>query len=223
MTEFIQPVNPHDEYASEPIPGLPAQLPEGERILWQGSPSWSGLAVQAFHVRKVAIYFAALMTWRVAEVRMAGGGWEIALAKAAGLLPLALAGVTILLLLAYLYARSAIYTITSRRVVIRSGVALPITLNLPFKRIDGAGLKLRADGSGDLPLKPSQDDRVPLMACWPNNRPWRWSKPEPMLRSVPDAARVAEILAAALAGAPVPAAASTAVVTGTNAAVPAAG
>ncbi len=88
--------------------------------------------------------------------------------------------------------------------MIRSGVAMPITLNLPFKRIDGAGLKLRTDGSGDLVLTPNRTDRVPLLACWPNNRPWRWTRPQPMLRDVPNAARVAEILAGGLSGAPVP-------------------
>ena len=46
---------PHDDYAGEPIPGLPADLPEGERLLWQGSPAWMSLAVRAFHIRKVAI------------------------------------------------------------------------------------------------------------------------------------------------------------------------
>ncbi|MEM9764435.1 MAG: PH domain-containing protein, partial [Pseudomonadota bacterium] len=32
---------PHDDdFRSEPVRGLPALLPKGERILWQGAPSW---------------------------------------------------------------------------------------------------------------------------------------------------------------------------------------
>jgi hypothetical protein len=196
---------PHDDYAAEPIPGLPAELPEGERLLWQGSPGWRSLAIRAFHVRKVAVYFAVLMAWRLASSASDGASAFEAVSYAVGLAPLALAAICILVLLAYAYARMTIYSITSKRVMIRSGVAMPITVNLPFKRIDGAGLKLHADGTGDIPLMLSKDDRVAILAIWPNMRPWKISKPEPMLRSLPDASGVADILAAALSGARIPA------------------
>jgi hypothetical protein len=196
---------PHDDYAGEPIPGLPADLPEGERLLWQGSPGWRSLAIRAFHVRKVAIYFAVLMIWRFSSSISDGAGTVDALMHAAGLMPLALAGLCIITLLAYAYARMTIYSITSKRVMIRSGVAMPITVNVPFKRIDGAGLQLHSDGTGDIPLQLAKDDRIAIMAIWPNMRPWKVAKPEPMLRSLPDAGRVADILAAALSGARIPA------------------
>jgi hypothetical protein len=196
---------PHDDYASEPIPGIPAPLPEGERLLWQGSPTWRSLAIHCFHVRKAAIYFGALMVWRGVSSRLDGGSVSEAVSYAFGLAPLALACLAILTLLAYAYARMTIYTITSRRVLMRSGVAMPITVNLPFKRIDGAGLRLHGDGTGDLPLQLAKDDRIAILAIWPNMRPWRLGKPEPMLRSVPDASGVAELLAAALSGARIPA------------------
>ncbi len=196
---------PHDDYAGEPIPGLPAELPEGERLLWQGSPSWRSLAIRAFHVRKVAIYFGVLMAWRFASSLADGASVPGALSYAAGLVPVALAALCILLLLAYAYARMTIYSITTRRVLMRSGVALPITVNLPFKRIDGAALKIHGDGTGDIPLQLAKDDRIAVMAIWPNMRPWKLSKPEPMLRSLPDASAVADLLAAALSGARVPA------------------
>ena len=197
---------PHDDYAGEPIPGLPAELPEGERLLWQGSPGWRSLAIRAFHVRKIAIYFAILMVWRFASSKADGLSSLEALSYAAGLVPVALAGICILLLLAYAYARMTIYSITTTRVMMRSGVAMPITVNLPFKRIDGAALKLHADGTGDIPLQLSTDDRIAIMAIWPNMRPWKISRPEPMLRSLPDASGVAELLSAALSGARIPAA-----------------
>lgn len=34
----------HDDFAVEPIPGLPELPPEGEHILWQGAPCWHALA-----------------------------------------------------------------------------------------------------------------------------------------------------------------------------------
>jgi hypothetical protein len=193
-----------DDHEGEHASGLPAPLPEGERMLWQGSPVWSSLAINAFHVRKVAIYFGVLLAIRFAWELSEGKGAVEAARYAIWIWPLALAAVAILALLAYAYARTTLYTITTRRVLIRSGVAMTITVNLPYKRIDGAGLHVFKDGTGDLPLKPNAEDRVPILALWPNMRPWRWSKPEPMLRSVPDASRVADILAAAIVGAPVP-------------------
>ncbi|MFN6997976.1 MAG: molybdenum cofactor biosynthesis protein MoaE [Aquincola tertiaricarbonis] len=36
-------------------------------MLWQGSPQWAALAISAFHVRKVAIYFALILAWQVAS------------------------------------------------------------------------------------------------------------------------------------------------------------
>ena len=63
----------HDDFAFEPIRGLPDHLPKGERLLWQGAPDWRLLAIQAFHVRKVAIYFALIAAWhegRVPPLRM---------------------------------------------------------------------------------------------------------------------------------------------------------
>ncbi len=56
----------HDDFNFEPRRGLPALLPEGERLLWQGSPRWQSLAVRAYQVRKVIVYFAILVLWRVA-------------------------------------------------------------------------------------------------------------------------------------------------------------
>ena len=196
---------PHDDYAGEPIPGLPADLPEGERLLWQGSPAWMSLAVRAFHIRKVAIYFAALILWRGVSSKYDGAATGEALSYALAIMPVALCGIGIVALLAYAYARMTIYSITTRRVLMRSGVALPITVNLPFKRIDGAALKIHGDGTGDIPLQLAKDDRIAVMAIWPNMRPWKLSKPEPMLRSLPDASKVADLLAAALSGARIPA------------------
>ncbi len=62
----------HDDFSFEPRRGLPALLPEGERLLWQGSPRWQSLAVRAYQVRKVAVYFGILVAWRIAAGVNAG-------------------------------------------------------------------------------------------------------------------------------------------------------
>jgi hypothetical protein len=185
--------------------GLPAPLPPGERLLWQGTPRWGALARRAFHVRKLAIYCAVLLAWRVVA-DVAEGQPQTAIALGAlWLAPLMLAAVGIPALLAWLFSRTTVYTITSRRVILRSGVALPMTLNIPFRVIASAALKTYRDGTGDIPLVLAGSDRISYLHLWPNARPWRMTRPEPMLRGVPDGARVAEILAGALAAAAGPA------------------
>jgi Bacterial PH domain len=190
-----------DDFDFEPVPGLPAHLPTGERMLWRGRPDWKSLALRAFHVRKLAIYCAVLLVWSIISSMADGLSLAEAL-KTAAIVPLLAAGaICIPLGLAWLYARTTVYTITSKRVVIRSGVALPMTINLPYKAIGGAGFKAHADGTGDIPLSLTGKDRIAYLQLWPNARPWRVARPEPMLRSVPDGMKVAEILARALAAA----------------------
>ena len=69
------------------IKGLDEPLPEGERLLWQGAPRWQSLFVHAFHGRKLAIYFGALLLLRAAFAVADGASLGGALASAAWLLP----------------------------------------------------------------------------------------------------------------------------------------
>jgi Bacterial PH domain len=184
----------HDDFEFEPVRGLPAVLPEGERMVWQGAPDAVGLAIRAFHVRKVAVYFLILMVWRFGSAHNGGQDISASLGYALGVLPLALAAIGVLSLIAWGYARTTVYTLTSKRLVMRSGIALPITLNLPFSKVIGVSLKNHPDRCGDIALKVPQGDRIAAMLVWPHMRPWSWSNPQPMLRSVPDAASVAKIL-----------------------------
>lgn len=183
------------EVLVEPIRGLPEALPEGERIVWQGEPDFKQFALHAFHLRGLALYFGAFVA-----LRGAVSGYEQAsplagLVAALEVLPLAVVGLAVVAGLARVYAKSAVFTITNRRVVMRFGVALPMSVNLPFKEIRGAGVVIRSDGGGDLPIALTSGRKLAYLHMWPFVRPWRFGAPEPMLRAVPDAARVAEILA----------------------------
>lgn len=180
----------HGGFDHEPIPGLPERLPPGEQILWQGKPDWKRLALSAFHVRAVTLYFALIAGWAL----LSGGGFGGVMATALA----AAAAVAVLLLLSILTARSAIYTITNRRVVFRIGVALPTCINVPFAIVETAGLKRYLDGSGDIPLTLTGRTAIGYALLWPHARPWRIGRPEPMMRCVPDAERVAGILSRAL-------------------------
>ncbi len=92
---------------------------------------------------------------------------------------------------AWLAARAAAYTITNRRVVIRMGLAVPLTLNLPFARIDaGLAMTERRDGTGDLALQLAPGSKgLGWFILWPHTRPWHFAQAQPLLRGLPDAAR----------------------------------
>jgi hypothetical protein len=182
------------EHEFEAAPGLPEPLPPGEKLLWQGSPDWRLLARRAFHVRKLVAYFGALLVLRAGLAYRDGATLLEAARSTLG--PAVLAGIALalVLLMAWLSARGTVYTITDKRVVMRIGIVLTLTFNIPFKRIAAAGLQLDAGGTGDLPLTLLGPDRIAFLHLWPHARPWRLGKPEPMLRSVPQAALVARVL-----------------------------
>jgi hypothetical protein len=189
---------PITEYELEPVPGLPERLPAGEELLWQGAPRWQSMARHAFHARKVAFYFAALLLLRLVWELTGGTPLPKALGGAFGLAVPATLAVGLLALLAWLVSRAALFTITSRRVVMRFGVAIPMTINLPFAQIASAALREHGDGTGDIPLTLAAQVRASYLVLWPFVRPWYFSPPQPMLRAVPDAADVARILGSAL-------------------------
>ena len=83
----------------------------------------------------------------------------------------------------------------------RVGVALPVVVNLPFDLVAAAALRLNHDGTGDIPLTLTGAQRLAYAVLWPHVRPGRVRQPEPMLRAVPDAARVADLLSEALGAA----------------------
>ncbi|MGX9964721.1 photosynthetic complex putative assembly protein PuhB [Roseomonas sp. F4] len=187
------------EHDGEVVPGLPGPLPAGESILWQGAPGWQGVARRALFVRGVAIYFLLLALLRGADLTASGAGLTQALGGALLLVVIGAVPVALLLLFAALSARSTLYTITTRRIVMRVGVALPMTINVPFAVIESAGVIRQADGTGDIVVKVMSPHRVSWMALWPHISPFRLARPEPMLRALVDADEAAQILARALA------------------------
>jgi hypothetical protein len=186
------------EHEGEVMPGLPGLLPEGEYVRWQGRPDWRDFAITALHVRKLAIYFAILLAIRIAFDMQAGAPLAQSVAAASGLVVLALLALGVLTLLAWLMARAACYTITNRRIVIRCGVALSFSVNLPFARVVGAGFRQRASGHGDIPIKLDGQTNPSFIVLWPHVRPWSLGRLQPMLRSLPDGERAAAVLADAL-------------------------
>ncbi len=179
--------------------GLPSRLPAGERLLWQGRPAATALGLHAMRIGVVAAYFGLVLAACALVAHHNGAGAHTLAVSLLHRAELAAVPLALIALYAWAVAASTTYSITSRRVVVQSGLALPVSFNIPFARIDAAALRLYRGGAGDLTLRLRKGDKVSFFALWPHVRPWRMAQTEPMLRCVPAAAAVADILAAALA------------------------
>lgn len=188
----------HDDFAFEPQPGLPAALPPGERLLWQGSPQWAPLAVHAYHVRKVAVYFAVLVLWRIGNGISAGHAPGAIALSCGWILCLGAVAIGMLSLLAYFSAKMAVFSITSERVLLRHGVAAPMTINVPFGLIVSAGSKSHGE-TGDIIMAIAREQRLGYIITWPYVRPGRITRPELNFRCLAGVERPAQILGKALA------------------------
>ena len=183
------------EYEDEPVEGLPEHLPEGETMVWQGRPTAAAMGKRVFFIRHLTLYFGLLIAGHTVYRLMEG----VSAAQVMGTLVWqAGLAATVLVLLTWLaraYAKSILYTLTSERLVIRSGVALPMMANIPIEQITAADMRVYRDGTGDILLKPDQDRKLYWVLLWPNVSAW-YSRPvRPLLRGLEDPQRAADAFA----------------------------
>ena len=186
----------HDDFAAEPINGLPELPPRGEVILWQGRPNWFRLTVESLNLWWVVAYFAVLTTWRFITV-IDVLSFERAIIMTLPFVIMTLIVVSLLMLVGFIQARATVYTITNRRVAMRIGAALTVTLNIPYTQVENAAVSVGKAGSGNIALQTKGDSKFSYLVLWPHIRSWKISKPEPTLRAIPDVQSVAQILAKA--------------------------
>lgn len=187
----------HDDFEIEPVNGLPERPPEGEKILWQGKPHWWTLAKDSLCLYWVMGYFVILGAWRSLALT------EIVSTPQAiwGSVPFLIMGFvacSILAFISFLQAWATVYTITNRRVAMRVGAALNITLNLPFRSIGSADLDLRKNGTGTIALDLLDDgQKLSYINLWPHVRPWKMNPTQPALRCIKDAEMISALLSEA--------------------------
>ncbi|MEM6537195.1 MAG: photosynthetic complex putative assembly protein PuhB [Pseudomonadota bacterium] len=174
----------HDEEngPAEPLRGLPGPLPEGEQIVWQSSPNPWGLVIHAFHVRFALAYVALLALWNLIATTVVANGAAFSSGKLVTLLFGGAIAIGLISLIGVSMARAAVFTVTTRRVIIRHGLAIPKYINLPFTEIKAVSIanhRKYADIAFDL-TKP----KIPYIHLWPFARPLRFRKPVPLLRSL---------------------------------------
>lgn len=188
---------PQHEHEFEAAPGLPELLPEGEHIVWQAAPDWKQLAIHAFHVRKIAIYFSLMWLLQLAHYLDQGEATAYIVKQCGTSLLLAVVALGLLSISAYYAAQTALYTLTNRRVVMRIGIVLSLTFNVPLRRIVAADLGRINDDSGDIALQLNSADRIAWLHLWPHARAWHVKQPQPTMRCLPDAEKLAHALAQA--------------------------
>jgi hypothetical protein len=183
------------EHEFEAQLGLPEKLPQGEKILWQGSPDWKALGVHAFHLKSLSLYFALMLALQASYL----SGQDEVMSFKPMLITLSLVVLTLgsLAAWAWMSARASMYTLTNKRLVMRVGVVFSLTFNLPLHQIVGAQELHRKDASSDISLNLKKTDRIAWLHLWPHARPWVLNHPEPTLRCIKDGVRCAQILKSA--------------------------
>lgn len=185
----------HDDFAIEPVRGLPERPPEDETILWQGRPNAWALTRSALAFWWVMGYFVFLSLWRlVAAMDIMPMGQAVGIS-----VPFLILGAVVgalLYLTGWVQAWATVYTVTDKRIAMRVGAALTITINLPYTQVGSADLDLREDGTGTIALTTIGETQFAYLVLWPHVRPWRFPA-RPALRCIPDAERVARMIAEA--------------------------
>jgi hypothetical protein len=158
-------VKPHHEHEFEAAPGLPEALPAGEHILWQGSPDWKLLAVDAFHVKRLSIYFSLMIALQAVMI------WDTSLGLLANLSALSIGAIlaTVSLSLLALTAWLSASTTTAQ-------------------------IRDQGNGFGEIALELKGDDRIAYLHLWPHARAWHIGQPQPALRCIANAKEVGTLL-----------------------------
>lgn len=186
----------HDDFKFEPVHGLPEALPADEHILWQGAPKPLRLAIEAWKMHWIIGYFAVLAFWR-AGVSSASVPLPTAIGHAVPLVIACALACAVIYAMAWVQARSTVYTLTNKRAAMRIGAALTMTLNLPYVCIGNAAVQARKNGTGTLSFELIDDTRVSYLMTWPHTRPWKLAQTQPAFRGIADVAEVAAIFAEA--------------------------
>lgn len=186
------------EHELEPVPGLPGRLPRGETILWQGRPSARLVSRHVLKTRWIAGYFVVLAAWGVASGISDGHGVGAIAFSVAVLVSLAAVAIGLFEAFAWGVEKTTLYTITNERVVLRFGVALSMSLNLPYRQINAASLRDLGDNAGSIAIELMPGHRLSWLVQWPHLRSWRFAEPQPALICLPDARKVASVLSVAI-------------------------
>jgi hypothetical protein len=84
-------------------------------------------------------------------------------------------------------------------VLLRHGVAVPLTMDVPFTLVDNVAFSGFPNGTGDIAITVPPQHRVGYLITWPHVRPGEFTRPQPSFRALTDGHAAADILSKALA------------------------
>ena len=177
----------------EPTFGFPESLPTSEKVLWQGSPCAWLIARRIFFLPHLFFYFLILSCLTLifnSEVLTL----KDLFIKFLSYMSLGMVAIFLLLAISYLISSTTVYSVTDKRVVMRIGIVLNLSLNIPFSKIETAELKAYPDKSGDISLNLVPDNKIAYLHLWPHCRPWFFSSPRPRLSCLKDVEVIASCL-----------------------------
>lgn len=182
------------EHEFEPEYGLPETLPVGERILWQSGPSAVLVFWSVFWGRFLLAYLGLMLLLRGSFIWSDTGSVAQTLAAVSWLGALFTVALILFGWLSWLIAKTTVYTLTNERLVLRIGIVLNLSFNIPLRRIQSADVRQRGNGAGEIAITLHPDDKIAYPHLWPHARPWHLANPQPMLRGLTKVAPVAKLL-----------------------------
>ena len=177
----------------EPSFGFPEALPTSEKVLWQGKPCARLIAKRIFFLPYLFFYFLALSLLSLvvdSEIVTIHSFFVNFLSY----MSLGLVAIFLLLSISFLISSTTVYSITDKRIVMRIGIVLNLSLNIPFSKIQSAEAKEYSDNSGDISIELTPENKIAYLHLWPHCRPWFLSSPRPRLSCLKDVETVAHFL-----------------------------
>ena len=165
-------------------------IPKDEKIIWYGRPDLRRFCLTALGLKYIIIYLIIIF-FSIIYARYGDFNFIEILQVLFPYLISCFLAVLLLIIVGISQVLPTIYVITSKRVIIRSGLALIFMINVPFDKIASIDKNLYKDGCGNISFKLINNKRVPFFASWPSVRPWYFNNPEPTFRCISDVEIVA--------------------------------
>lgn len=169
-------------------------LEPGERILWQGRPQASAVRRDILKVRWLVAYLAGLLAWKLTLILWVRDLRPQEVFDTATLIVQGIVLMGIVVYFAWALARCTTYTVTDLRIVVRHGIALPGTVDIPLRALRSIAVRIHRDGTGDVALTVRAGGGIGYVKLWPHVLGLELSRPVPMLRGLADAAVLGPML-----------------------------
>ena len=160
-------------------------IPKDEVIIWHGRPDLRRFCLTAIGIKYILVYLI-IITCSIIYTRYGDFNLITFLQVLVPYLLSCCLAIMLLVIVGISQVLPTVYVITSKRVIIKSGLALIFMLNVPFDKIASIDKNHYSDGSGNISFKLISKKRVPFFASWPSVRPWYFSNPEPAFRCIAD-------------------------------------